>query len=92
MAINRLLLICTLSFTLLGLGACHPGPNSSQSLAADPSYSASFSADGRYALISSQEGIRLWDLRQGAVKYQWAQAVKPMMSSPQISRPMENMR
>ncbi len=73
MAINRLLLICTLSFTLLGLGACHPGPNSSQSLAADPSYSASLSADGRYALISSQEGIRLWDLKQGAVKYQWAQ-------------------
>lgn len=73
MAINRLLLICTLSFTLLGLGACHPGPNSSQSLAADPSYSASLSADGHYALISSQEGIRLWDLRQGAIKYQWAQ-------------------
>ncbi|MCL1074276.1 WD40 repeat domain-containing protein [Shewanella dokdonensis] len=69
----RLLQIC--SALLLGaiLVSCSPSPLSSKTLLTEPSYSASLSQDGQYALLSNKDGIFFWDVNQPQPRYHWIQ-------------------
>ncbi|QUN06558.1 hypothetical protein KDN34_03625 [Shewanella yunxiaonensis] len=61
-----------LLFTLL-LGGCSPEPQSSIALLSEPSYSASLSEDGKFALISNKDGIYFWDVTAAQPRYHWIQ-------------------
>ncbi|MBO1271860.1 hypothetical protein J3L11_09440 [Shewanella sp. 4t3-1-2LB] len=69
----RLLQFCSVLFSGMILTSCTPSPLSSKALLAEPSYSASLSQDGQYALISNKDGIFFWDVNQPQARYHWIQ-------------------
>lgn len=70
---NWLLIICTM-WTVTLLSACQPSNEQGILLTEDPIYSASLSDDATLAVISTaNNGVQLWDLTKGKVRYQWLQ-------------------
>ncbi|MGI1943331.1 WD40 repeat domain-containing protein [Shewanella glacialipiscicola] len=64
---HLLLVICTIF-----LAACSPKAEDISILTTEPSYSASLSSNGEFALVATQNsGVQCWDLSTHTLKYQW---------------------
>lgn len=63
-------------FLALFLFGCSENPSSQSNSfehAVDSAYTATLSADGQYAVVSSiHHGLSLWDVKNNALKYQWS--------------------
>ncbi|QSX37868.1 WD40 repeat domain-containing protein [Shewanella sedimentimangrovi] len=66
--------ILMLLFCTLLLSGCDSGPEAAMTLTQGPSYSATLSADGKLAMVSTDKnGVQLWQLAPLSLKYQWQQ-------------------
>lgn len=69
-----MLFFCSTWLCVWLLSGCQPAPNKVVEITTDASYSASLSADGQLALVSTaNNGVQVWDLTGPSMSYQWLQ-------------------